>query len=144
VRQSVLPGLADADGVTWYGVDTWEGVYKQGHWVATKNGLTSAFASDVALIPSMGLGAALLINAPSGFLADRILSRLFSAMIPAMQEAIASVSKVPAGPRRERERQRERERDRERERKRERLWLFGSFLFLLLRGFFLFVRVDFS
>ncbi|KAH3766764.1 beta-lactamase family protein [Pelomyxa schiedti] len=92
-----MSGTPMPDGVSGYGLGTFEDVYANGFNTITKGGLVGGFGSNVAFIPELKLGMAATINLGSSS-PDTLLAESFLLLLPALLKELDSNQPPPSLP----------------------------------------------
>ena len=93
--QYLSPGMNLADGISQYGMGTWETFYTKKHWAMTKGGLTTSMATSLAFVPSLKLGLVVMCNINSGSLMDSLSAQSMNILIPAFNKLLTAPYKHP-------------------------------------------------
>ena len=73
----ILPGFNLPDGLSAFGLSTFEQAYANGYWTQTKGGLLGGYGSSIAFIPELKLGVAAAVNLNTGTIDEVRGDRLF-------------------------------------------------------------------
>ena len=76
------PGIPFADGISQFGLGTWETVYTNGYYALTKAGLVGGFGSSLILVPKLKLGIAMWLNLETNKVTDPLGALALNILIP--------------------------------------------------------------
>ena len=79
-----LPGVNFPDGLSSFGLGTWEAFYANGYHTLTKSGLIGGFGTSISLVPSLKLGVVTWFNMMSGFTPSQVNSLSLGQVISAV------------------------------------------------------------
>lgn len=79
-----LPGINFPDGLSSYGLGTWENYYANGYHTLTKGGLLGGFGTSICLVPELKLGIVTWVNFASGPIPDEISAISIGEMVAAI------------------------------------------------------------
>ena len=91
-----LPGINFPDGLSSFGLGTWESFYANGYHTLTKGGLEGGFGTCISLVPSLKLGVVTWVNLMSGSIPDQINAISLFKIVPAIVSELSK--KAPEYP----------------------------------------------
>ena len=91
-----LPGINFPDGLSSFGLGTWESFYANGYHTLTKGGLVGGFGTSISLVPSLKLGVVTWVNLMSGSIPDQINAISLFKIVPAIVSELSK--KAPEYP----------------------------------------------
>ena len=77
-----MPGVLLSDGLSYFGLGTWEAAYSNGYHVLTKAGLVGGFGSSLVLVPKLKLGVATWLNFETDKVTDQLSALALNILIP--------------------------------------------------------------
>ena len=78
------PGITFPDGLSQFGLGTWETVYTNGFYALTKAGLVGGFGSSFILVPRLKLGVAMWLNLETNIVTDQLGPLALNLLIPTL------------------------------------------------------------
>lgn len=90
------PGINFADGLSSYGLGTWENFYANGYHTLTKGGLVGGFGTSISLVPSLKLGVVAWVNLLSGTIPDGFNANALNQIVSAVVSELSK--KAPEDP----------------------------------------------
>lgn len=85
----MMPGALLPDGLSQFGLGTWENVYTNGYHALTKAGLIGGFASSIVLVPSLKLGVVAWFNSEAS-VPSQLTAATLNTLIPVITQELRS------------------------------------------------------
>ena len=92
------PSAENLDGLSGFGLATWEKVYANGYQVLTKGGLVGGFGTSLVFVPELELGLVSWTNLQSGSIPSEVTAKAFNVLVPALEAALAAAQPKPKLP----------------------------------------------
>lgn len=89
LHEYLMPGVTTEDGVSIYGLGTWEMAYANGHWTYTKAGLAGGYGTSVVLIPELKLAMAAFVNRDDDAAPGSLTAQAMALLVPALETEIS-------------------------------------------------------
>lgn len=88
----LAPGFMLAGGLSGYGLGAFEHAYFNGSWVVSKGGLTGGVASELLLVPEVGLSISVFLATNMGSAPGGIAAQLAGTLLPPLRKALVRLA----------------------------------------------------
>jgi len=96
-QEYILPGYNLNDGVSAFGLGTFEDYFFNSFWTITKGGLVDGFGCNLAYVPQLKLGIAAFVNLGTGSI-ENLVSAAMQVLVPALVNVLTTTQPPPAWP----------------------------------------------